>query len=111
MENVQQWMTCSVHGDLEVLVNEIRQFAEVFGKVLVDSTPHLYISGLPFIPKKSKLQNAYSSHFPRVARLCYGHNSWWPQLQVLMQGTSTIGLHLLHSLLMARELCLAQMIT
>ncbi|KAE9394077.1 hypothetical protein BT96DRAFT_886762, partial [Gymnopus androsaceus JB14] len=86
MENVQQWMTCSVHGDLEVLVNEIRQFAEVFGKVLVDSTPHLYISGLPFIPKKSKLQNAYCSYFSRVARLCYGHNSWWPQLQVLMQG-------------------------
>ncbi|KAE9385618.1 hypothetical protein BT96DRAFT_791075, partial [Gymnopus androsaceus JB14] len=78
--------TCSVDADLEILVNEITKFAEVFGKVLVDSTPHLYLSGLPFIPKQSRLRNAYCTYFSRVASLCSGHNSWWPQLQVLLQG-------------------------
>ncbi|KAE9392928.1 hypothetical protein BT96DRAFT_760185, partial [Gymnopus androsaceus JB14] len=57
-----------------------------FGKVLVDSTPHLYISALPVIPKKSGLQKAYCTHLTRVASLCYGHKSWWPQLQVVLQG-------------------------
>ncbi|KAE9392938.1 hypothetical protein BT96DRAFT_863870, partial [Gymnopus androsaceus JB14] len=88
MENVKQWMICSVQVDLEILVNEISKFAEVFGKVLVDSTPHLYISALPFIPKKSMLRKAYCSYFSRVASLCYGHNSWWPQLQVRLQGST-----------------------
>ncbi|KAE9383619.1 hypothetical protein BT96DRAFT_1031614, partial [Gymnopus androsaceus JB14] len=86
MEHVKEWMTCSVCIDLEDLVNEIRKFAEVFGKMLADSTPHLYISALPFIPKKSRLQKAYCSYFSRVVSLCFGHSLWWPQLQVLLQG-------------------------
>ena len=45
-----------------MFTEDIRQFVQVMGTVMEQATPHIYLSALPFIPKKSMLQDIYVSH-------------------------------------------------
>ncbi|KAF9064517.1 hypothetical protein BDP27DRAFT_1333503, partial [Rhodocollybia butyracea] len=47
------------HNSFKTLLNETQQFVRVFGQAITDSTPHLYLSAIPFIPKESILQQVY----------------------------------------------------
>ena len=50
------------------------------------STPHLYISALPFVPQNSVLYRAVREKFPHVAKVVEGYYEGWPAAQVLLQG-------------------------
>ncbi|KIK62100.1 hypothetical protein GYMLUDRAFT_198501 [Collybiopsis luxurians FD-317 M1] len=71
--------------ELKMVGEEIRSFLFVFGKVLSESTPHIYVSALPFIPKHSKLQETYVSQFTNLLKVCHGHRINWPHLQAVLQ--------------------------
>ncbi|KAL4071250.1 hypothetical protein V8B97DRAFT_436951 [Scleroderma yunnanense] len=50
------------------------------------STPHLYISALPFIPENSVLWKALGARFPCIATVARGQHKDWPATQVLLEG-------------------------
>ena len=50
------------------------------------STPHLYLSALPFAPEDSLLVKALRERFPCIAKVVGGHHKEWPSTQVLLQG-------------------------
>ncbi|KAJ4478358.1 WD40 repeat-like protein [Lentinula aciculospora] len=72
--------------ELEQFIQEIPLFVQVFGKMITDSTPHLYLSGLPFIPKGSTLHARYTEKFGKLVTFCKGHQSTWPYEQATLQG-------------------------
>ncbi|KAJ4465955.1 WD40-repeat-containing domain protein [Lentinula edodes] len=73
-------------GNAKDFVQEIRLFVQGFGKMITDSTPHLYLSGIPFLPKGSKLITNYAEKFKNVPVLSKGHKTTWPQQQASLQG-------------------------
>ena len=50
------------------------------------STPHLYLSALPFAPENSLLVKDLRARFPCIARVAAGHHKEWPSAQILLQG-------------------------
>ena len=50
------------------------------------STPHLYLSALPFAPEDSLLVNSLRARFPCIAKVAAGHHKEWPYTQILHQG-------------------------
>ncbi|KIM63729.1 hypothetical protein SCLCIDRAFT_116601, partial [Scleroderma citrinum Foug A] len=50
------------------------------------STPHLYLSALPFAPEDSLLLKTLSARFPCIAKVAIGHHKEWPATQILLQG-------------------------
>ena len=54
------------------------------------STPHLYLSALPFAPEDSLLVKALRERFPFIVKVAAGHNKEWPSTQILLQGHTHI---------------------
>ena len=50
------------------------------------STPHLYISALPFAPGESVLCRALKARFHHIAKVVEGSHQKWPATQALFQG-------------------------
>ncbi|KIM50045.1 hypothetical protein SCLCIDRAFT_97204, partial [Scleroderma citrinum Foug A] len=50
------------------------------------STPHLYISALPFAPEGSVLCRTLKTRFHHTARVVEGFHQKWPATQALFQG-------------------------
>ncbi|KIK56907.1 hypothetical protein GYMLUDRAFT_173741, partial [Collybiopsis luxurians FD-317 M1] len=84
MENMMQWIQLAIVS-LLCVVTEINQFGYIFGKMMAESTPHLYISALPFLPQQSALKKIYSLHFHNLATICEGHKIHWPSQQISLQ--------------------------
>ncbi|KAH7874982.1 uncharacterized protein C8R40DRAFT_1272626 [Lentinula edodes] len=73
-------------GNAKDFVQEIRLFVQGFGKMITDSTPHLYLSGIPFLPRGSRLITNYAEKFKNVPVISKGHKATWPQQQASLQG-------------------------
>ena len=56
-----------------------------FAGVIDKSTPHLYLSTLPFLPSKSMARCLVES-FPGVAEVVVGQHDNWPRNQHTLQG-------------------------
>jgi WD40 repeat protein len=65
--------------DLKPFVKDATRFAANYGRVAEESTPHLYLSVLPFVPRTSPLSGAYLSRFPGCIRVHDNHKIRWPQ--------------------------------
>ncbi|KIL64087.1 hypothetical protein M378DRAFT_78803, partial [Amanita muscaria Koide BX008] len=62
------------------------RFARMIGGVISESTPHLYLSGLPFLPKNSILSRYLKAKFPKIPRIVFGGGIDWPSLQISIRG-------------------------
>ena len=62
------------------------KFVKVFGGAIHKSTPHLYLSGLPFSPCKSVMAQYLVQNFPKVAKVAVGRHFDWPKNQCMLQG-------------------------
>jgi len=67
------------------------KFVQNFAGVISESTPHLYLSGLPFLPPRSTLGNMLTATFPRIAKVARGKHEDWPSNQHALRGhTSSV---------------------
>ena len=57
------------------------KFVQNFAGVISESTPHLYLSGLPFLPPRSTLANMLTAIFPNIAHVVRGQHEDWPSNQ------------------------------
>ncbi|KAK7683553.1 hypothetical protein QCA50_013388 [Cerrena zonata] len=63
--------------DLSALWRDADRFVAQFNPVISQSTSHLYISALPFAPRKSRIYTTFASKFPQVLRLSTGYSDYW----------------------------------
>ena len=64
----------------------VQNFAGVIGK----STPHLYLSALPFSPSESILLRSLAKRFRRISQVAVGQHDEWPKNQQVLQGHTGI---------------------
>ena len=62
------------------------KFVQIFAGVIDKSTPHLYLSGLPFSPSKSVMARCLAKHFPEIAQVAVAKLDDWPRNQHVLQG-------------------------
>ncbi|KAG2339592.1 hypothetical protein BDR05DRAFT_938889 [Suillus weaverae] len=58
--------------DISSTAMDIQRFIQVFGGIILHSTPHLYVSALPFLPANSPLARQFSARFPNTLRVAFG---------------------------------------
>ena len=61
-----------------------------FAGMIDKSTPHLYLSGLPFSPSKSILARSQIEKFAGIAQVAVGQQDDWPRIQWVCQGYTFI---------------------
>ncbi|KAH7913261.1 WD40-repeat-containing domain protein [Hygrophoropsis aurantiaca] len=76
----------STDDTLKTFTQDAFRFASVFGSTFSHSTPHLYISALPFTPQHSQIYKRYSSLFPNVLSISAGTACDWPSIQNVFEG-------------------------
>ncbi|KAE9393321.1 WD40 repeat-like protein, partial [Gymnopus androsaceus JB14] len=76
----------TLETDIQIILREIQQFIQVFGRMIRDATPHLYLSGVPFLPKDSVILQKFISLLDKSLVVCRGHKYSWPSQQAVLTG-------------------------
>ncbi|KAJ3720294.1 WD40-repeat-containing domain protein [Lentinula guzmanii] len=80
-------MQVIMNKELRKFIQEIPQFIQAFGKMITAATPHLYLSGIPFIPKQSSLHTVYKRCcHPGKQAVFSAQMLTWPDQQVIYRG-------------------------
>ncbi|KAG2337995.1 WD40 repeat-like protein [Suillus weaverae] len=66
------------------------RFVRTFAATILRSTPHLYLSALPFAPTQSRMYRKFASKFPRTPRVVAGHVENWPQMEKILHVNSIV---------------------
>ena len=72
--------------DVLMFVKDEIKFVENFSGIIDKSTPHLYLSALPFLPSRSIMARCLPDSFPRIANIVVGKHHDWPRSQQVLQG-------------------------
>ncbi|KAJ7688866.1 WD40-repeat-containing domain protein [Mycena rosella] len=56
------------HEDLEDFIADISRFIDVFAPAISQSAPHIYLSALPFAPRRSKIADQFGKWCPDTLR-------------------------------------------
>src|SRR6202035_2476509 len=86
--NVLQTNCADVSSTAGVIafVKDARKFTSVFVSIILESTPHIYLSALPFAPETSLVSQTYLHKFPRILRVEYGKVATWPAIENVFYG-------------------------
>jgi WD40 repeat protein len=57
-----------------------------FGSPISQSTPHIYLSALPFAPKNSPVAKHYLQHFQKTLHINVGKDDEWPAIIGVFEG-------------------------
>jgi WD40 repeat protein len=58
----------------------------VFAGIILESTPHLYLSALPFAPKHSRISQEFLPKFPQLLTVATGKAIDWPAMLCILTG-------------------------
>ena len=73
-----------------IFIKDGIKFVQVFAGAINKSTPHLYLSALPFSPCKSVMAQYLVERFSRIAKVAVGKHDDWPKNQHVLQGHTSI---------------------
>ena len=74
------------YEELVMFIKDGIKFVENFAGIIDKSTPHLYLSALPFSPSKSVLARSQIARFAGIAQVAVGQQDDWPRNQQVFQG-------------------------
>ncbi|KAJ3735609.1 WD40-repeat-containing domain protein [Lentinula guzmanii] len=75
------------YPELKKCMTDILQFIRIFGKVITTSTPHLYLSGMPFVPENSQLHKVFENCCNKQQKAVFSRQiNNWPDDQVILMG-------------------------
>ncbi|KAL4068682.1 WD40-repeat-containing domain protein [Scleroderma yunnanense] len=84
---VERWLRGQEgYKDVVALARDGIKFIHTFCTASSASTPHLYISALPFIPENSVLCGTLKTRFACIAQVAEGHHKEWPAVQDVFEG-------------------------
>ncbi|KAG2069071.1 hypothetical protein BDR04DRAFT_1157151, partial [Suillus decipiens] len=72
--------------DVSSTAMDVQKFIQVFGGIVSHSTPHLYVSALPFTPSNSPLSRNFHALFPNTLRVALGRHMNWPAVLAELMG-------------------------
>ena len=72
--------------DILMFVRDGIKFVEHFSGIIDKSTPHLYLSALPFLPSRSIMAGYLLDRFPRIAKVAVGQSHDWPRSHHILRG-------------------------
>ncbi|KAF7973533.1 hypothetical protein HWV62_14966 [Athelia sp. TMB] len=65
-------------------------FSRRFGQAMAFSTPHIYISCIPFAPQESVIKQQYTPRMKKILAIKRGIDDTWPVLQQAIEHTSRV---------------------
>ncbi|KIM53042.1 hypothetical protein SCLCIDRAFT_1223218 [Scleroderma citrinum Foug A] len=74
------------YEELLMFIKDGIKFVQNFAGIIDKSTPHLYLSALPFSPSTSILARSLIDKFPGIAQVAVGQQNDWPRNQQVLQG-------------------------
>ncbi|KIK18249.1 hypothetical protein PISMIDRAFT_60878, partial [Pisolithus microcarpus 441] len=80
------WLPVNDFKDTLALAKDGIKFIQNFSSVMWHSTPHLYVSALPFIPPHTLLSAVLLPKFSCLARVAVRGLRDWPAFQLVLQG-------------------------
>ncbi|KIK38627.1 hypothetical protein CY34DRAFT_14919 [Suillus luteus UH-Slu-Lm8-n1] len=84
---IPQWLKGhSEFKNISSTAMDVQRFIQVFGRAILHSTPHLYLSALPFSPANSPLSRQFSARFPNTLRVACGRDINWPVVLTVLRG-------------------------
>ena len=83
---ITKWQGKKGGQDVLMFVRDWTKFVEIFTGVIDQSTPHLYLSALPFLPSSSIVAMSLLDRFPEIAKVAVGQHCDWPKNQQVLQG-------------------------
>jgi WD40 repeat protein len=84
---IAQWLKGDPEfKDVVSTAMDVQRFIQVFGGMILYSTPHLYVSALPFSPANSPLSRQFAVRFPNILRVASGRDINWPAVQAVLRG-------------------------
>jgi hypothetical protein len=66
------------------------RFVRTFATIILRSTPHLYLSALPFAPRQSRMFRRFTTKFPYTPRIVAGHVKNWPQMEKIIHADDEV---------------------
>ncbi|KAG6332401.1 hypothetical protein ID866_6687 [Astraeus odoratus] len=72
--------------DVAALARDCMKFIQTFVSAVSQSTPHLYISTLPFLPSNALLDKVLHGKFCGIAEVAVGHPADWPNIDIHLLG-------------------------
>ncbi|KAG1899840.1 uncharacterized protein F5891DRAFT_380520 [Suillus fuscotomentosus] len=70
LPHIPRWLKDhSGYEDVSATAMDVHQFIQTFGGIILHSTPHLYVSALPFWAVNSSIGSKFASNFPNILRL------------------------------------------
>lgn len=72
--------------DLAVFCQDTSRFVVNFEIPISISTPHIYVSALPWAPQESLVAKCYRSRFPRTLEVISGGDQKWPPMINIFRG-------------------------
>ncbi|KAF8509646.1 quinon protein alcohol dehydrogenase-like superfamily [Hysterangium stoloniferum] len=88
-----KWMevsTTMTHNTDAGLLRDAAAFCTVFKRIIIQSTPHIYLSALPFAPKASIIGKWYRERYPQLLRVEDGGDETWPTVQQVLAGHTQV---------------------
>ncbi|KIM23094.1 hypothetical protein M408DRAFT_51073, partial [Serendipita vermifera MAFF 305830] len=73
-------------GQEETLAIDMRKFVVAFASVISQSAPHIYISALPFAPRRLAVSKQYMASYPQTLGIRRGGYKNWPAIQNVFNG-------------------------
>jgi WD40 repeat protein len=64
---------------------DVQKFIQVFGSIILHSTPHQYVSTFPISPANSPISRQFSARFPNTLRVSCGRDINWPAVQTVLR--------------------------
>ncbi|KAF8578321.1 WD40 repeat-like protein [Ramaria rubella] len=77
LQHVSEWLQ-DVDAELSALATDMRRFIITFQEPISESTPHIYLSALPFSPITSKVRGQYAKQFQNTLSIQRGGLYVWP---------------------------------
>ena len=82
---ITNWQGKKEGEDVLMFVRDCIKFVGNFSGIIEKSTPHLYLSALPFAPLKSMMPGQLLDRFPGIAKVVVGQHYDWPRSQQVLQ--------------------------
>ncbi|KAL4072384.1 WD40-repeat-containing domain protein [Scleroderma yunnanense] len=91
LSTAERWLQGKTdYEDVLMFLNDGIKFVKNFAGIIDESTPHLYLSALPFSPSRSILARSLTGKFGNIAQVAVGQHEDWPMKQHVLQGQTPI---------------------
>ncbi|KIK31640.1 hypothetical protein CY34DRAFT_102996, partial [Suillus luteus UH-Slu-Lm8-n1] len=96
LSSLANWVTMFVgqghakYMQIADAARDLQRFVRTFWATIVHSTPHLYLSALPFALTESRIFKKLAANIPWTPRIVAGHVINWPQTENIVIANSEV---------------------